>query len=384
MDYASRLNRLLTWSGSHGRPSGWQNTRSLSCHAPGGAAILALRWALRCSHSRVAVPGRSLFFPQGSIRGGYVCRSHGGATRQARRLAAYRLWRAGIWESGLAGTQPGGSARWTSAGGRPAGRPGRGAGRPARRPDPAGAVPADQRARTAHPGRAQPGARRPAGRLDAGSACLPHGCGHGGRDDPGRAFRRAPQAPPEALAGQARTGQARPGRAAPQPDQVSRPEAAAVRPPRSRRARPPSSSGNSSAGASVNSSPPWGGPHGRRQASRNGPASANPAPCASPQAVRVPAGTGHNLTKRGGVPASPQPTCPGWCRHGRPARSDRVALPRRLDPLVPVGRAALRDRPGAAPAPVARRAVPLLPGPRHPPGRGKGKTTAATWGAERC
>jgi hypothetical protein len=114
------------------------------------------------------------------------------------------------------------------------------------------------------------------------------GCGHGGRDDPGRAFRRAPQAPPEALAGQARTGQARPGRAAPRPDQVSRPEAAAVRPPRSRWTRPPSSSRNSSAAASVNSSPPWGGPHGRRQAPRNGPASANPAPCASPQAVRVP------------------------------------------------------------------------------------------------
>ena len=97
-------------------------------------------------------------------------------------------------------------------------------------------------------------------RLDADSACLPHGCGHGGRDGPGRAFRRAPQAPPEALAGQARTGQARPGRAAFQPDQVSRPEAAAVRPPRSRWTRPPSSSRNSSARASVNSSPPWGGP----------------------------------------------------------------------------------------------------------------------------
>ena len=52
--------------------------------------------------------------------------------------------------------------------------------------------------------------------------------------------------------------------------------------------RPPSSSRNSSAGASVNSSPPWGGPQGRRQASRNGPASAHPAPCAAPQAVRVP------------------------------------------------------------------------------------------------
>jgi hypothetical protein len=35
-------------------------------------------------------------------------------------------------------------------------------------------------------------------RPDAGSACLPHRCGHGGRDDPGRAFRRAPQAPPSA------------------------------------------------------------------------------------------------------------------------------------------------------------------------------------------
>ena len=37
-----------------------------------------------------------------------------------------------------------------------------------------------------------------------------------------------------------------------------------IRPPRSRWTRPPSSSRNSSAGASVNSSPPWGGPHGRR------------------------------------------------------------------------------------------------------------------------
>ena len=64
-----------------------------------------------------------------------------------------------------------------------------------------------------------------------------------------------------------------------------------------------------------------------------------------------PTAQGHNLTKRGGVPRLPQPTCPGWCRHGRPARSDRVALPGRLDPLVPVGRVALRDRPGAAPAP---------------------------------
>ena len=92
------------------------------------------------------------------------------------------------------------------------------------------------------------------------------------------------------------------------------------------------------------------------------------------------AGTGHNLTKRGGVPASPQPTCPGWCRHGRPARSDRVALPGRLDPLVPVGRVALRDRPGAAPAPVARGRGPA----GTAPGRRRGKTTAATWGAERC
>jgi hypothetical protein len=191
-------------------------------------------WNVPCTgHHRDGSPCRAW-----SIRGGYVCRFHGGATRQARRLAAYRLWRAGIWE-----------------------RAGRDA---AMR---LGSL--DER-------------------LDAGSACLPHGCGHGGRDDPGRAFRRAPQAPPEALAGQARTGQARPGRAAPQPDQVSRPEAAAVRPPRSRWTRPPSSSRNSSAGASVNSSPPWGGSHGRRQASRNGPASASPAPCASPQAVRVP------------------------------------------------------------------------------------------------
>ena len=171
-------------------------------------------WNVSCTgHRRDGSPCRAW-----SIRGGYVCHSHGGATRQARRLAAYRLWRAGIWE-------------W--------------AGRDAAMR--LGAL--DER--LPH----LPGAGR-LPRLDAGSACLPHGCGLGGRDDPGRAFRRAPQAPPEALAGQARTGQARPGRAAPQPDQVSRPEAAAVRPPRSRRARPPSSSGNSSAGASVNSSPP--------------------------------------------------------------------------------------------------------------------------------
>src|SRR6201990_994789 len=48
---------------------------------------------------------------------------------------------------------------------------------------------------------------------------------------PGRAFRRAPQAPPEALVGQARTGQARSGRAALRPDQGSRPEDVAGRPP---------------------------------------------------------------------------------------------------------------------------------------------------------
>ena len=132
----------------------------------------------------------------------------------------------------------------------------------------------------------------------------PHGCGLGGRDDPGRAFRRAPQAPPEALAGQARTGQARPGRAAPQPDQVSRPEAAAVRPPRSRWTRPPSSSRNSSAGASVNSSPPWVAP----TADARPHATARQAPIPPPVRHHKPcgsrAGTGHNLTKRAGVPAS--------------------------------------------------------------------------------
>ena len=70
------------------------------------------------------------------------------------------------------------------------------------------------------------------------------------------------------------------------------------------------------------------------------------------------AGTEHNWTKRGGVPASPEPTCPGWCRHGRPAARDRAAPPGRLDPLVPVGRVALRERPGAL-APVERAVVPL-------------------------
>jgi len=133
---------------------------------------------------------------------------------------------------------------------------------------------------------------------------------------PGRAFRRAPQAPLEALAGQARTGQARPGRAALQPDQASRPEAAAVRPPRSRWTRPPSSSRNSSAGASVNSSPPWGGPHGRRQASRNGPASANPPPAPHHKPCGSPAGTGHNLTNGvafSHLPAADSPRMvPSW------------------------------------------------------------------------
>ncbi len=57
-------------------------------------------------------------------------------------------------------------------------------------------------------------AGQPAYRMDAGMVAAM---------TPGRAFRRAPQAPPEAPAGQARTGQARPGRAALQPDQVSRP-----------------------------------------------------------------------------------------------------------------------------------------------------------------
>ena len=51
-------------------------------------------WNVPCTgHHRDGSPCRAW-----SIRGGYVCRSHGGATRQARRLAAYRLWRAGIWE----------------------------------------------------------------------------------------------------------------------------------------------------------------------------------------------------------------------------------------------------------------------------------------------
>jgi hypothetical protein len=51
-------------------------------------------WNVPCTgHHRDGSPCRAW-----SIRGWYVCRSHGGATRQARRLAAYRLWRAGIWE----------------------------------------------------------------------------------------------------------------------------------------------------------------------------------------------------------------------------------------------------------------------------------------------
>ena len=71
-----------------------------------------------------------------------------------------------------------------------------------------------------------------------------------------------------------------PGRAAPQPDQVSRPEAATVRSLRSRWTRPPSSSRNSSAGASVNSSPPWVAPR-PTLGSRNAPASAIPPLCVS-------------------------------------------------------------------------------------------------------
>ena len=51
-------------------------------------------WNVPCTgHHRDGSPCRAL-----SIRGGVRLRSHGGATRQARRLAAYRLWRAGIWE----------------------------------------------------------------------------------------------------------------------------------------------------------------------------------------------------------------------------------------------------------------------------------------------
>jgi hypothetical protein len=104
--------------------------------------------------------------------------------------------------------------------------------------------------------------------------------------------------------------------AALQPDQASRPEAAAVRPPRSRWTRPPSSSRNSSAGASVNSSPPWGGPHGRRQASRNGPASANPPPAPHHKPCGSPAGTGHNLTNGvafSHLPAADSPRMvPSW------------------------------------------------------------------------
>ena len=64
------------------------------------------------------------------------------------------------------------------------------------------------------------------------------------------------------------------------------------------------------------------------------------------------AGTGHNLTKRGCVSRLPAADSPRMVRHGRLARSDRVALPGRLDPPVPVRRGALRAgrRPGPPPA----------------------------------
>jgi hypothetical protein len=112
------------------------------------------------------------------------------------------------------------------------------------------------------------------------------------------------------------------------------------------------------AGPSVNSSP-----RGVPLADAKPCATARPAPIPPPARHHKPCGsqvgTGHNLTKRGGVPASPEPTCPRWCRHDRPARNNRVPPPGRLDPLVPVGRVALRDRPGAAPAPAP---APIAPG----------------------
>ena len=89
-----------------------------------------------------------------------------------------------------------------------------------------------------------------------------------------------------------------------------------------------------------------------------------PAPHHKPCGSRV--GTGHNLTKRGCVPASPPPTRLGWCHRGRPARSDRIAPPGRLNSPVPVGRGALRVRPRGA-ADRARR-----PLPHGAPGRGRG------------
>jgi hypothetical protein len=122
----------------------------------------------------------------------------------------------------------------------------------------------------------------------AGPACLPHGCGHGGRDDSGRAFRRAPQASPEALTGQARTGQARRGRAAPQPDQVSR--------PRSRRRSPAAEQVDTAAvefGEFLSRSvcqlvTSVGRPSRPALRLTQRPGKRHSRPCAAPQAVRVP------------------------------------------------------------------------------------------------
>ena len=50
-------------------------------------------WNVRCTAHR------SDGLPCGawSIRGGYVCRVHGGRAPQVRARAEFRLWRAGIW-----------------------------------------------------------------------------------------------------------------------------------------------------------------------------------------------------------------------------------------------------------------------------------------------
>ena len=65
---ASFLNRLETWSGSHGRPSAWQKIRSLSCRAarpssapaaaPGGAP--ASRSVVSASRNAGRSPGPAL------------------------------------------------------------------------------------------------------------------------------------------------------------------------------------------------------------------------------------------------------------------------------------------------------------------------------------
>lgn len=82
---------------------GWQNTRSLSAHASGGAAVCALRWFWRCS--RNGVPCRVLVLDSGTPSALYSALNTAGVLRAYVQGQTTWLRMAGqlTWLTGLGG-----------------------------------------------------------------------------------------------------------------------------------------------------------------------------------------------------------------------------------------------------------------------------------------